>query len=61
MAFAQWSESHSVYDAQMDGQHRRLVDLLNRLHEAMAGGVVAEVRPPNRLNAGQRTILKRFV
>jgi hemerythrin len=30
----------------MDQQHRKLVELLNRLHEAMSGGKVGEVIEP---------------
>lgn len=33
-----WSSQYSVGVPEMDAQHRRLVGLLNRLHEAMATG-----------------------
>lgn len=36
MKFIQWSEEYSVNVAEVDEQHRRLFDLINELHEAMA-------------------------
>ena len=38
MASLQWSEDLSVGVVEMDRQHKRLVDLVNRLYEAMAAG-----------------------
>lgn len=43
MAFMDWSDSYSVGVSEMDLQHRKLVEILNRLHEAMTGGKVGEV------------------
>ncbi len=38
MALLQWSEKLSVGVIEMDRQHRKLVDLVNRLYDAMASG-----------------------
>jgi hemerythrin-like metal-binding protein len=46
MAFLEWSEKMSVGDARIDGQHRTLVDLVNKLYEAMSGGKGDDVIGP---------------
>jgi hemerythrin len=38
MAFIEWSDSYSVGIKAMDDQHKKLIDLLNQLHEAMKMG-----------------------
>ena len=38
MAFFEWSNTFSVGVMEMDAQHRRLVDIVNRLHDAMKNG-----------------------
>lgn len=38
MAFVDWDESFSSGNAAVDTQHRRLIDLLNNLHETAAEG-----------------------
>jgi len=38
MAFLEWRDELSVGIGEMDRQHMRLVELLNRLHEAMEKG-----------------------
>jgi hemerythrin len=36
MALLQWKDSYSVGIAAVDYEHRELIDLINRLHDAMA-------------------------
>jgi len=38
MALIEWSENYSVGVASLDEQHKRLVELINRLHQAMLDG-----------------------
>jgi hemerythrin-like metal-binding protein len=38
MALIEWSDSLSVEDEELDTQHKRLVSLLNNLHESMRTG-----------------------
>lgn len=38
MALFEWTESLDVHIAKFNGQHRKLVDLINRLHSAMKEG-----------------------
>jgi hemerythrin-like metal-binding protein len=35
MPYLTWSENYSVGDAEMDSQHKRLFQTLNKLHDAM--------------------------
>ncbi|HEY3440379.1 MAG TPA: bacteriohemerythrin [Paludibaculum sp.] len=38
MAFVNWKEEFSVRVPEIDTQHRRLLDIINKLHEAMRMG-----------------------
>ncbi len=38
MSFVQWKDEYSVRIPEIDLQHRRLVDLINQLHDAMKAG-----------------------
>ena len=38
MPLFQWSQNLSVNIAEIDTQHKRLVDLINHLHDSMKGG-----------------------
>lgn len=38
MAFIQWDESYSVNVAEIDQEHKKLLDLTNQLHDAMRNG-----------------------
>lgn len=38
MAFIEWNESLSVNVAVIDGQHQKLIAMINELHEAMSQG-----------------------
>jgi hemerythrin len=43
MPFVEWKDSYSVEHAEIDAQHRRLLDIINNLHEAMKLGGKPEV------------------
>lgn len=43
MALIEWNESLSVSVAAFDGEHSRLIDLINELHSAMMSGKGREV------------------
>jgi hemerythrin-like metal-binding protein len=38
MAFIKWSDNLSVKVGEIDGQHQKLIALINQLHDAMAQG-----------------------
>ena len=38
MSFVQWKDEYSVRVPEIDRQHRRLVDLINELHDVMKSG-----------------------
>jgi len=41
MAFYEWQDSFSVGSKAMDDQHKKLIAILNRLHDAMKSGKAA--------------------
>lgn len=43
MSLIQWSDALSVGIPQLDAQHKRLIDLVNSLHEAMARGAANQI------------------
>ena len=43
MAFIEWDDSFSVNVLEIDGQHLKLVEMLNEIHEAMQEGKGASV------------------
>jgi hemerythrin len=43
MAFMEWNNSFSVNVAEIDNQHKHLIDLINKLFEAMSVGKGSEV------------------
>ena len=43
MAFVEWSDSLSVGNDTIDGQHKKLIELVNKLHQAMASGHGKEI------------------
>jgi hemerythrin len=38
MAFVEWKDSYTVSILDIDQQHKRLLDIINRLHDAMKAG-----------------------
>ena len=38
MPYIEWNNSYSVGIAEFDSQHQKLVDIINRLHDAMKAG-----------------------
>lgn len=38
MALVEWTPDLSVHDDELDGQHRKLIDILNKLYDAMKAG-----------------------
>jgi hemerythrin len=38
MPILQWNQSVSVNDADIDGQHKKLIDMINNLHDSMGQG-----------------------
>ena len=43
MALLQWTDNFSVKVKQLDDQHKKLIEVVNSLHEAMRGGKSKEV------------------
>jgi hemerythrin-like metal-binding protein len=46
MAFFTWKDSYSVGVKEMDTQHQKLVDIINRLYDAMSAGKGSTVVGP---------------
>ncbi|MCP4155241.1 MAG: hemerythrin family protein [bacterium] len=44
MSIFKWDDNYSVKVIEMDRQHKKLVDLINRLHDAMKSGQANEVQ-----------------
>ncbi len=42
MAFMNWDEKYSVKNPEMDHQHKKLIELVNQLHDAMKTGKAKE-------------------
>jgi hemerythrin len=45
MTLVEWNVNYSVQNAEMDRQHQKLFDLINKLHEAMGQGKGKETLP----------------
>lgn len=45
MAYIEWDESFSVGVKAMDDQHKKLIDLINQLHDAMKAGQGSKEAP----------------
>ncbi len=43
MALVAWNETYSVKVRQFDDQHRKLIDLVNKLHDAMKNGKGSQI------------------
>jgi hemerythrin len=43
MALVMWDESYSVKVRQFDEQHKRLIGIVNQLHDAMRGGKGSQI------------------
>ena len=43
MALIEWKESYSVNVTEIDNEHKKLIELINNLHEAMMSGKSKEV------------------
>jgi len=46
MSLVKWSDEMSVQVPELDNQHKKLIDLLNQLHDAMANRRAKEVAGP---------------
>lgn len=46
MAFLEWNEKYSVNVGRFDGAHQRLIDIINRLHDAMSAGKGSSILNP---------------
>lgn len=44
MSVFKWNDSYSVNVTEMDDQHKKLVDLINQLHDAMLGRRAKEIQ-----------------
>lgn len=43
MALIEWSDTYSVKVKQLDDQHRKLIELINKLHDAMKAGKGSQI------------------
>lgn len=53
MPLIQWSDKYNVGVATLDGQHRKLINMINELHEAMSQGHAKELQAGLLQRVGQ--------
>lgn len=56
MAYIEWNNSYSVKIMEIDNQHKKLVQMINELHEAMSKGKSKDILSPLLDNLASYTI-----